>query len=70
MIYTPLIQKAVSFAIKVHELDAKQKRKGKEVPYITHPLTVGLIVSRVTQDENTICAGVLHDTIDDCKPKG
>ena len=70
MTYSPLIQKAVTFAIKVHQLDAKQMRKGKAVPYITHPLTVGLIISRVTDDENTIIAGLLHDTIEDCKPRG
>lgn len=65
-----LIRKAVAFATKVHEIDVKKKRKGKDVPYITHPLTVGLILSRVTDDENTIAAGILHDTIEDCEPYG
>ena len=70
MIYTLLIQKAVSFATKVHELDIKKKRKGKDIPYITHPITVGLILTRVTKDENIIAAGILHDTIEDCEPYG
>lgn len=67
MFYTPKIQKAIKFAIKVHQ---GQTRKGKIDPYIIHPLSVGLILSRVTEDENIIAAGVLHDTIEDCKPYG
>jgi|SRR3989338_183628 len=70
MIYSSLTHKAVSFAIKVHETDAKQKRKGTDTPYITHPLVVGLILARVTKDENVIAAGILHDTIEDCEPYG
>lgn len=67
MIYSPLIQKAIAFAIPVH---ANQKRKGKDTPYIAHVLSVGLILSRVTNDEAIIAAGVLHDTIEDCQPQG
>lgn len=70
MIYTTLIHKAIGFAIKVHELDVKKRRKGTDVPYITHPLIVGLILSRITTNENIICAGILHDTIEDCEPYG
>ena len=70
MFYTPLIHKAIDFAIKVHETDSKKKRKGKDIPYIVHPLTVALILSRVTDDEEIIIAGILHDTIEDCEPYG
>lgn len=70
MIYTALINKAIAIATKVHELDIKKKRKGKDIPYITHPLTVGLILTRVTKNENIIAAGVLHDTVEDCEPYG
>ncbi len=66
MKYTPKIRKAVRFAIKVHELDQKQKRKGKDIAYITHPMTVALILARVNAPENIIVAGLLHDTIEDC----
>ena len=45
MIYTKKIQEAIHFSIAVHEEPVKQKRKGKDVPYVTHPLTVGLILS-------------------------
>ena len=52
-------------AIRVHELDQKQKRKGKDVPYITHPLIVGLILARISHNEDIVVAGLLHDTIED-----
>lgn len=65
MRYTQKIKEAIRVAIRVHELDQKQKRKGKDIPYITHPLIVGLILARVTRDEDVIVAGILHDTIED-----
>jgi len=43
----------------------KQTRKGKDIPYITHPLTVGLILSLAGGSEDIIIAGILHDTIED-----
>jgi hypothetical protein len=68
--YTHKIQKAVEFAISVHQEPVKQLRKGKDVPYITHPLTVGLILSLAGASEDVVIAGILHDTIEDCEPYG
>ena len=65
MLYSNKISKAIRFSIKTHEIYQQQKRKGKDIPYITHPLTVGLILSRAGADEDTIVAGILHDTIED-----
>ncbi len=65
MIYTKKIKDAIRFSIKTHEVYQKQKRKGKDIPYITHPLTVGLILSQVGASEDVIVAGILHDTIED-----
>jgi len=62
-----LLNEAVNFAASVHRT---QKRKGSDVPYITHPLAVSLILSRVSKDDNVIIAGILHDTIEDCEPYG
>ena len=62
------IQKAIKFATKTHEVYEKQKRKGKDIAYIIHPLTVGLILSSVGADEDLVCAGILHDTIEDSIP--
>ena len=59
------IQKAIKFAIKTHEVYRQQKRKGKNIAYITHPLTVGIILSRIGVNDDIVCAGILHDTIED-----
>lgn len=65
MIYTSKIQKAIKFATKTHEVYQKQKRKGKDIAYITHPLTLGIILSQAKASEDVIIAGILHDTIED-----
>ena len=65
MLYTPQIQKAILLAIETHEINEKQKRKGKDIPYLTHPLTVGIILSLAQAKEDVIIAGILHDTIED-----
>lgn len=65
MIYTQQMKDSVKFSIKTHEVYQKQKRKGKDVPYITHPLTVGVILAGAGATEDVIIAGILHDTIED-----
>lgn len=59
-----VIEKAISFATKAHE---GQVRKGTTRPFIMHPLEVGKIVAAMTEDEEVICAAILHDTIEDCE---
>lgn len=59
-----MVEKAIRFATKAHE---GQFRKGTDRPYIVHPLEVGKILSEMTADEEVIAAGILHDTIEDCK---
>ncbi len=63
------VQKAIKFATKTHEIYQKQKRKGKDVSYIVHPLTVGIILSGIGVDSDLVCAGILHDTIEDSIPE-
>ncbi|MBR3368528.1 bifunctional (p)ppGpp synthetase/guanosine-3',5'-bis(diphosphate) 3'-pyrophosphohydrolase [Candidatus Saccharibacteria bacterium] len=55
------IKKAVEFATKAHE---GQLRKSGE-PFINHPLAVKKILTEWGMDEDTIIAGVLHDTVED-----
>jgi len=69
MILTHNIRRAIKFSIKTHEVYQKQKRKGKDVAFITHHLSVGLILSLAGADENEIIAGILHDTIEDSIPE-
>jgi len=65
MIYTQKIQNAIYFSVKTHEVYQKQKRKGKDIPYIAHPLIVGLILAHAGAKEEIVIAGILHDTIED-----
>ena len=55
------IKKALDFACKLH---SGQKRISQE-PYITHPMSVAKILIDLNCDIDTICAGLLHDTLED-----
>ena len=57
-----MINKTIIFATKAH---GNQTRKGKGKPYILHPLEAGIIVSQIKNDEDLICAAILHDVIED-----
>jgi (p)ppGpp synthase/HD superfamily hydrolase len=62
-IFTGRVERAVALALRAHE---HQVRKGDgQLPYVVHPVTVALILSRYTGDEDTIIAGLLHDTLED-----
>jgi (p)ppGpp synthase/HD superfamily hydrolase len=62
-IFTGRIERAIALAVRAH---ATQVRKGDgQLPYVVHPVTVALILSRYTTDEDTIVAGLLHDTLED-----
>jgi hypothetical protein len=62
----PIIQQAINYATEKH---AWQKRKGTEIPYITHPLKVMEILEKNGCSNNVIIAGVLHDTLEDTNAK-
>lgn len=55
------VQKAIDMAKEAHE---GQLRKTGE-PYIVHPLAVKKILEEWGMDEDTIIAGILHDTVED-----
>ncbi len=56
------IRKSYLFAFDKHE---GQYRKSGEA-YIIHPLNVAMILTSVYSDTETICAGLLHDVLEDC----
>ena len=58
-----VVEKAIIYAAEKH---AGQVRKMAGTPYILHPCEVGEIISTITDDLDTIAAGILHDTIEDC----
>lgn len=57
-----LIEKAIVFATKAHD---GQKRKSTDIPYITHPYAVGMLLLRENCSEEVVAAGLLHDTLED-----
>ena len=61
-VLTVKIREAV---IKATILHYSQKRKTRDVPFIIHPYSVALILTRYTNDENIIAAGLLHDVLED-----
>jgi GTP pyrophosphokinase len=58
---TDVIYAAYDYADEIHK---NVKRQGGE-DYITHPLSVALILSELGADEHTIAAALLHDSIED-----
>ncbi len=55
------IQKAYQIAERMHE---GQTRKSGD-PYITHPLAVATILAELGMTAPTLCAALLHDTVED-----
>ena len=51
-----------------YELHAGQYRQSGE-PYISHPVQVAVIVAELGLDTDSICAALLHDTVEDCADK-
>src|SRR5260221_12601557 len=60
-----LIRRAYEFAFHAHQ---GQMRKSEE-PYIIHPVEVASILAELNGDTQTICSGLLHDTLEDCDVK-
>ena len=58
-----IIRKAYDYAEYLHQGQMRQSGE----PYITHPLNVAYILSEMHADRDTICAGLLHDTLEDTK---
>ena len=50
------------------ELHAGQYRLSGE-PYVCHPVAVAEIVAQLGLDTDSICAALLHDTVEDCSDK-
>ncbi len=58
---TALIERAYAAAALAHE---GQKRKSGE-PYITHPLSVAVIIAELGLPETVVAAALLHDVVED-----
>ncbi|MEM9490507.1 MAG: bifunctional (p)ppGpp synthetase/guanosine-3',5'-bis(diphosphate) 3'-pyrophosphohydrolase [Myxococcota bacterium] len=55
------IRRAYEFAAKAHE--GQTRRSGD--PYVTHPVSVASIITELKLDVPSVCAGLLHDAVED-----
>ena len=60
-----IIKKAYEYAKQLHEGQVRQSGE----PYISHPLNVAYILAEMHADRDTICAALLHDTLEDTNIK-
>lgn len=56
------LQRAIEFAAIAHR---DQQRKSTDIPYITHPFAVAILLQQDQAPENVVIAGLLHDVIED-----
>lgn len=55
------IRKAYEMADNLHKGQVRQSGE----PYISHPLNVAYILAEMNADSDTLCAALLHDTLED-----
>ena len=58
---TALVTRAYEFAARAHEGQTRQSGD----PYVTHPLSVANIITQLKLDVPSVCAGLLHDAVED-----
>ena len=56
-----IVKRAYEYADILHKGQMRQSGE----PYISHPLNVAYILAEMHADRDTICAGLLHDTLED-----
>lgn len=59
---SPRLRRAINTAATVHR---DQVRKGGGIPYISHLYAVMHLLATVSDDEDLLIAGLLHDTLED-----
>lgn len=60
--YSALYEEALRLAARAHR---GQARKTGNVPYVTHPVHVSVILARYGFSEEVMAAAVLHDVVED-----
>ena len=67
--YDPGAVDKIRDCYKFAELEHSGQTRQSGEPYIVHPLNVAYILSEMHADSDTICAGLLHDTLEDTQTK-
>lgn len=56
------MNKAIAYATKKHD---GQRRKAEDIPYISHPYRVAMLLSQQQCEEEVVITGILHDVVED-----
>ena len=56
-----IVKRTYEYAAILHSGQTRQSGE----PYISHPLNVAYILAEMHADRDTVCAGLLHDTLED-----
>ncbi len=62
------VEKIKQAFLYAKDLHSGQYRLSGE-PYVCHPVEVAVIVAKLGLDTDSICAALLHDTVEDCSEK-
>ena len=57
-----IVEEAIEVAAKAHQ---GQVRKASDIPYISHPFAVGMLLAKAGCTDEVVAAGILHDTVED-----
>ena len=57
-----IVSEAIVFSTRAHD---GMRRRRSDAPYVLHPMEVGAIVGTMTDNQEVIAAGVLHDVVED-----
>jgi len=60
----PQYDNAIQLAMAAHR---SQTRKGSNIPFLVHPISVGITLAMIGVTNNVIIGGILHDTIEDTR---
>jgi len=62
MVLNKIVQEALNDTLILHK---RQKRKGTDIPYASHPITLAMLLLESGLSEVIVVAALLHDTIED-----
>jgi (p)ppGpp synthase/HD superfamily hydrolase len=63
ILFTSRIDEAVKLASRLHK--DQVRNDSERTPYISHLVAVAMILSSITNDEDVIIAGLMHDALED-----
>jgi (p)ppGpp synthase/HD superfamily hydrolase len=63
MTFTPRIEKTIRLASHLHRFQSRNDNQ--QTPYVSHLVSVAMLLSSATDDEDIVIAGLMHDSLED-----